>query len=291
MDLLVTGAGGLLGSNLATATESAGKSVIATYHNRKPQIQGNCEKLDITNKERIDSILRSYDPNVLINCAAMTDVDKCEQNPEKARLVNGDAPGMLAHLASKYDVKLVQISTDYVFDGRVQNWYEPGDETGPIQAYGRSKLRGERQVKKEHSNPLIIRLSFVYGRIETGELKGFPAWVLDRIQEGISTSLFTDQYVTPTRAGSAATTILDLCRRDATGTFHSAATDCVTPHEFGTALVETIGEPTTNLAQGCLADIDRPAERPQNTCLSVTKTEQQLDRSEPTLRKDLDVLF
>jgi len=291
MHVLVTGTGGLLGSNVATMAESAGETVTATYHNREPTIRGDCEELDITNTEQISNVLAGYDPDVLVNCAAMTDVDECEHNPEKAQRVNGDAPGELARLADNHNIKLVQISTNYVFDGRKQERYEPDDETGPIQVYGRSKFRGERQVNKNHPNPLIVRPSFVYGRNETNELLGFPAWVLSRIQGGVSTPLFTDQYVTPTRAGSAAKTILELCRRDATGTFHSAATNCVTPYEFGTTLAEITGESITTLKRGRLSDVDRPAKRPRYTCLSVAETEQQLERSEPTLREDIAALF
>ena len=291
MRLLVTGAGGLFGSNVAAVADGAGETVIATYHNRQPDVPVTCAQFDITNADRFEELLTDHAPDTVVNCAAMTDVDRCERKPEQARRINGDAPGTLAGIAADQGVEFIQVSTDYVFDGRSDRGYEPDDETSPIQTYGRAKLLGERRVRNRHPNPHIVRLSFVYGRNDRGDLEGFPGWFLDRLRSGESTPLFTDQHVTPTRAGAAAETVLELCQTPVAGTFHVATRNCVTPYEFGTTLAELAGEPTSILNESRMADIERAAERPRNTCLSVERTETELGRPQPTVGTDLRALL
>jgi dTDP-4-dehydrorhamnose reductase len=197
MRLLVTGAGGLFGSNVAAVAERSGETVTATYHNRRPDVPVSCAQLDITDAERFETLLTDHAPDTVVNCAAMTDVDRCERKPERARRINGDAPGTLAGIAADRDVAFMQVSTDYVFDGRSGREYEPDDETRPIQTYGRTELLGERRVRSGHPNPLVVRLSFVYGRNDRGDIGGFPGWLLERLRNEESTPLFTDQHVTP----------------------------------------------------------------------------------------------
>ena len=290
MQLLVTGAGGLLGGAIVRAASGTEWSVIGTYHTEEPALNMNCEQLDITESQRFEELLSRYRPDVVINCAAMTAVDGCEDDPEQARRVNGTAPGEMARIAAEHGIGFVQISTDYVFDGEKADRYEPDDTPNPRQVYGESKLRGERAVRESHSAPWIVRLSFVYGRNPQGEIEGFPAWVLDRLEDGESTPLFVDQHITPTRAGSAAETILDLVRMGGGETVHVAARDCVTPYEFGVKLAEITGHSTELLAKGSMTDVDRAADRPKNTCLSVQRVESVLGRSQPTVEADLRAL-
>ncbi|MCY4732437.1 SDR family oxidoreductase [Natronomonas gomsonensis] len=291
MDVLVTGAGGLLGSNVAAVAADRGYSVLGTYHNREPELDVETAQLDITDADQFAELFATHAFDAVINCAAMTDVDGCEQHSEQARRVNGNAPGEMASIAAQHGIDFVQISTDYVFDGRRDGRYAPGDETNPIQEYGRSKALGEETVRDGHPEALIVRLSFVYGRNNQGTIEGFPAWVLDRLAREESTPLFTDQFITPTRAGSAAETTLDLSREATTGTVHVAAQDCVTPFELGTTLAELAGEPVDLLEEGRMADVDRPAVRPKNTCLAVEQTESLLGRAQPTLEEDLLALL
>jgi dTDP-4-dehydrorhamnose reductase len=219
----------------------------------------------------------------------MTDVDACESDPETAQAVNGDAPGALASACANRDIGLVHVSTDYVFDGESDSPYEESAEPNPLQVYGASKLDGERQVRNSDADALVVRLSFVYGvHAGSGELTGFPAWVRDRLIAGETTTLFTDQRVTPSRAGQAAETILDLLSADAEGTVHVASRSCVTPYEFGDAVRERAGADPRLIEAGSMADVDREAERPVNSCLDVTRVEELLGRSQPTLEADID---
>lgn len=291
MRALILGANGLLGSNVVSAARARGWDAVGTYHSERPPFQVALHQLDIRDREGFVSLVDRFDPDAVINCAAATDVDGCEADPELARAVNGHAPGHLATVCAERDTSFVHVSTDYVFDGRAETPYEESAEPNPIQVYGETKLRGEEAVRNADDDSSIVRLSFVYGiHRGSGELEGFPAWVRDRLATGEETPLFTDQRVTPSRAGSAAATMLDLLDAGANGTFHVASWSCVTPYEFGDEIRARMDAPPDLIGRGSQADVDRPAERPQYTCLDVSKVEAELGRPQPTLAEDLEAI-
>lgn len=288
MDLLVVGAGGLLGSNVVAEGAGRGHTVTGTYHSSVPALDVTLEQLDIRDEETFRFLLDTYQPDAVVNCAAMTDVDACEADTEAAFEVNGNAPGTLATVCRNHSCRFVHVSTDYVFDGEVETPYTEMAAPDPVQVYGDSKRNGERRVQDADVEALITRLSFVWGcHRATNELTGFPAWVRDRLTAGESTPLFTDQFVTPSRAGQAAATILDLVASDHAGHFHVASRSCVSPYQFGTRLCEHFDASLELLEEGSKRAVDRPASRPSYTCLDVSKVEGALDRPQPTLEADL----
>lgn len=288
MKALVFGANGLLGSNVVTEIERSSGDPVGTYHTSEPSFDYPCHQLDISDQESLIDILDRTRPNLVVNCAAMTDVDGCEEQSDRAIEVNAEAPETIATLCTERGISLTHVSTDYVFDGQAEQPYTVNDSPNPIQAYGRSKLAGERAVQQNHPDPTIVRLSFVYG-IHRGsnELQGFPAWVRGRLREAEPTPLFTDQWVTPTRAGQAAETILDLFNTGATGLYHVASRSCVTPHEFGEKIRESMGVSSGYVEEGSLDDVERPADRPSYSCLDVSSVEEALGRAQPSLVDEL----
>lgn len=291
MDVFVVGAGGLLGSNVVATAIDRGVSVAGSYHSTRPSFDIPVRELDIRASEDFEELLAEFSPSIVINCAAMTDVDKCEQRPERAHSINADAPAAMARRCSERGVGFVHVSTDYVFDGESDERYGEESKPNPLQAYGRSKLAGDRNVRSAHDSSLIVRPSFVYGvnrAPETTELAGFPVWVRSRLNANQDVPLFTDQYVTPSRAGSTAETLLDLVDDEASGTYHVAVRSCVTPYEFGRVIASTMRIGTDALKEGSQSDVDRPAARPVNTCLDVEHVETRLGRAQPTLQEDID---
>ena len=292
MRLLVVGANGLLGSNVVHAGQQRDWTVMGTYHSTRPDVDIPLTQFDLTEYETFDEVLRTHDPDLVVNCAAMTDVDGCETNPERANVLNGDAPGALAAQCADYDVEFVHVSTDYVFDGTARDPYGEAASPNPVQVYGESKQVGERAVQEADGDHLIARLSFVWGvHRSSGELTGFPAWVSDQLASGDSVPLFTDQWVTPTRAGQAAATLLELVDADVTGLYHVACRSCVTPYEFGKVLADQLGADTALIKEGSTDDIDRDATRPTYSCLGVTAVESQLGRPQPTLEEDVEEIW
>ena len=288
MQLLVVGANGLLGSNVVRAGKQRGWNVGGTYHSTKPTFDIPLTQFDLRKYNSFDDVLSKHDPDVVVNCAAMTDVDGCETNPEQANILNGDAPGGLAAQCYVNDVEFVHISTDYVFDGTERDPHSESADTNPVQVYGKSKLAGEQAATEETTDAVVARLSFVWGiHRSSNDLTGFPAWVRDQLQSGQDVPLFTDQWVTPTRAGQAAETLLNLIEQDVIGLYHIACSSCVTPYEFGEVIADHVGNSKELLSEGSMDDIERDATRPTYSCLDVEKVESELGRPQPTLREDV----
>ena len=303
MRLLVLGSNGLVGSNVVSCALARDWAVTGTYRSNAPDFDVSLDHHDIRETGDFERLLERHRPDAVVNCAALTDVDVCEKRPERAQDINARAPGTLAGSCAARDVRLVHFSTDYVFDGEANTEYTESSAPHPVQVYGESKLGGERAVRASHETASILRLSFVYGyHGATGGLVGFPAWVRDRLGAKRSVPLFTDQYVTPSRAGSVAETVLDLLNGRVDGLYHVASRSCVTPYAFGEAvgarLDGTDGANDTDsandrerlLERTKLSNIDRPARRPRHTCLNVARVEGVLGRAQPTLADDLDAI-
>lgn len=292
MRLLVLGANGLLGSNLVSEGKRRNWTVFGTYHTSSPDLDIDLWELDIRHNDQFQQIVKETNIDAVVNCAAMTDVDACEDHPERANSINGRSPGQIASICDESGVEFIHVSTDYVFDGEGDGLYTESDNVYPIQAYGKSKVLGEELVTKNHDDPIIIRLSFVFG-VHQGieELEGFPAWVCSRLRGRMKTPLFTDQYITPTRAGQAAETIASLLSTNGTGLYHVASRSCVTPFQFGEELRKHLDLPEELLMPGSVDDIDRLAVRPTHSCLSVSKVENKLGMPQPTLKEEIEELF
>ncbi|MXR19091.1 dTDP-4-dehydrorhamnose reductase [Halobacterium bonnevillei] len=291
MRLLVVGANGLLGSNVVRAGQQRGWTVCGTYHSTRPAFDIPLTQFDLREHDLFEAVLTEHDPDVVVNCAAMTNVDGCERISEQAYELNGDAPGELAAQCDGNGVSFVHISTDYIFDGTERKPYTESAEPNPIQVYGKSKLAGEQAVAEKLTDPLVARLSFVWGiHRGTGDLTGFPAWVCRQLRSGDAVPLFTDQWVTPTRAGQAAETLLDLIEQDATGCFHVACSACISPYEFGELIAESVNADQDLLSEGSMEDVNRDATRPAYSCLDVEHVESTLGRSQPTVREDVEAV-
>ena len=154
MDVLVLGANGLLGSNVISECQRRQMDVSGTYHATEPSFSIPLYQLDIRNQEHVRRIVERTAPTHIVNCAAMTDVDECETEPELAYDINGEAPAALAELCADQGIQFCHVSTDYVFDGDASSPYPESADTNPIQRYGGSKLEGERDVLEGHGNTL-----------------------------------------------------------------------------------------------------------------------------------------
>lgn len=290
MRLLVVGGSGLVGSNVVREGLDRGWDVTATYHTDQPAIGCPLDRVDIRDADAFRSVFDTRHPDLVVNCAALTDVDACERTPERAAEVNGVAPRRLAAACRSRGTGFVNLSTDYVFDGSANRPYTEDDDPRPIQRYGATKYLGERKVRAAHPDALIARLSFVYGtRGDNGTLDGFPAWIRGQLADPdpASVPVFSDQFVTPTRAGAAAETLCDLADAGATGLFHVASRSCVTPYEFGRTLCERWDVDPAPLERVSTDSLDRPADRPRYSCLDVSKVATRLERPQPTVDEDI----
>lgn len=288
MRILVVGSNGLLGGNVTSVALDRNETVVTAYHSEDPGFDCQSHQIDITSSIAVDDLVDEIDPDAIVNCAAMTDVDGCETDPEQAYAVNADGAEHVARAAERVDAALVHTSTDYIFDGEETAPYSETADPAPKQVYGESKLVGERQVCEIYPDPLIARLSFVYGRsLPDGTITGFPSWILERARKGDEIPLFTDQRVSPSYAKATARTLLDLLDSAHGGTFNVTSRSCLTPYEFGELIVEEAGFTDASLIESSMDDIDRNAERPQYTCLDTTGVEKTLNRPQSTLAEDI----
>ena len=195
--ILVTGSGGQLGNEIQRLANDY-RGYIFDYT--------DIEELDIKNSQQVDSYFDVTKPQVIINCAAYTAVDKAETNETLAYLVNARATENLARSASRTGAMIVHVSTDYVFDGMAFSPYNESDQTNPQSAYGRSKLAGEEAVRQNASNGIIIRTSWLYSAFGNNFIKTMIRYGKEREE----LSVVFDQIGTPTYARDLAKVILDI---------------------------------------------------------------------------------
>jgi dTDP-4-dehydrorhamnose reductase len=234
--ILVTGASGLLGREVVEQAVVNGSDVCSVYFEHKPDI-GRSLRLDLTNAKSVKECLQAERPDFVINTASLTDVDRCEREPELAKIVNGDAAGFLAEACRDVDAFLVHVSTDYVFDGRRGN-YNENDQPAPINQYGASKLLGEQLVKK-YENTCVGRTSVVFGWGRLPRLN-FGAWVYSKLSKGEKVSVISDQFASPTLNTNLAAMVLELAKRRIRGLVHVAGATKCSRYDFAVKLANAL---------------------------------------------------
>jgi dTDP-4-dehydrorhamnose reductase len=280
---MVTGAGGMLGNDLADRLASQGYDVVAVTKGH----------LDITDRKRVLETVRQVHPHIIVNCAAYTKVDDCEANVETANLVNGTAVGNLAEAANEEDALLVQVSTDFVFDGSANRPYEPDDATSPLSAYGTSKHLGEKEAKlaKKH---VIVRAAWLFGT------KGpnFVEAIRKQVDAGrTELRVVNDQRGCPTYTPHLAAAIEALAReaidhRRARGIAHYADAPECSWYDFAVEIVRNL-RPDGGIAirPVTTAEFPRPARRPAYSVLSTKRYEEITGNQPASWKEGLEAYF
>src|SRR2546422_7105433 len=231
--VLDAGGTGLLGQYVGQEALRRGHHVIATHRGRHAPDDERIEwhRLDIRDSDAVSALVRSVQPNLVLNAAAMTDVDRCEADPDEAKYVNETAAGHLAFLSKEAGAGFVHFSTDYVFDGSRPATEDT--EPHPLKAEGETKLFGEREVSKAHAAPIVLRLSSVFGWNRWSPKTNAVTWILQKLEAGEGGPLFLDQKGTPTDAQTAAGRPFHLLDQTASGAFHLSGPDCAPRVELG----------------------------------------------------------
>ncbi|HEY1922359.1 MAG TPA: dTDP-4-dehydrorhamnose reductase [Tepidisphaeraceae bacterium] len=266
--ILITGGGGMLGSALADLLITRGSRPISPTH----------QELDIADRSALKNAFADHKPTLVLNCAAFTKVDLCEQEKEKADAVNGHAVGHLASLCRQIGAPLVHISTDFVFDGSLRRPYLTTDPVNPLSAYGKSKLLGEQELQKNAPDRwLIVRTAWVYGRCGAN----FPRTMIQAAQAGKPLSVVNDQFGTPTYTVDLAQAILDLLGSGANGLWHVTNSGNTNWFDFAKAALEEFGirAEITPLTSAEWA-VKRPntAARPAYSILDLLPLQKQIGR-------------
>lgn len=233
---MITGASGQLG--LALNCLLKGRSEYELYRTDAfANIDGTVEALDITDEDMIKSYINNKKPDIIINCAAMTAVDLCETEQDKAYRINAIGPKNLAMAAEQIGAKLVHISTDYVFDGQGSSPYTEDSTTNPVSVYGKTKQAGDEFVREYCKKSFILRTAWVFG-----EGKNFVKTMLRLAENNTKIKVVSDQYGTPTSAMELARVIIFLMETESYGTYHATCEGSTTWYEFAVAIFEKAGK-------------------------------------------------
>lgn len=255
------------------------------------------DTLDLANPDQIRQMIGAVRPDIVVNAAAYTGVDKAETEVELAQAINGTAPTVMAAAAQAVGATLIHISTDYVFDGTKNTPYLEEDVTHPLGAYGRSKLLGEQGVKARCDRHLILRTAWVYG---AGGKGNFVKTMLRLGKERDELRVVVDQVGTPTWTGHLATVIAQMIARlqhteqsaIPFGTYHVTNSGAISWYDFAIAIFEEaehLGFPLKIQAVVPIttAEYPTPAKRPAYSVLSHKKTTELLQTPPPHWRRDL----
>lgn len=269
--ILLTGINGQVGHALYPKLQSMGEVVTL-----------NRSQLDLSNTDSIRALVQQTKPDLIVNPAAYTAVDKAESEPDLAHAINGTAPGVLAEEAARSGALLVHYSTDYVFDGKKTDAYVETDATGPLSIYGASKLEGENAITAAGSAHLIFRTSWVYGAYG----KNFMRTILRLATERDSLRIVADQFGAPTSSSSIAdATIAALQAWDGSqsGIYHLVNSGETSWFSFAQEIVQqyealrtqkgwqALAATAENIAGIATHEYPTPAPRPQNSRLCTTQ--------------------
>ncbi|MEZ5937921.1 MAG: dTDP-4-dehydrorhamnose reductase [Hyphomonadaceae bacterium] len=263
----MAGASGQVSQSLARRAHDRGTDLVAAGR----------PTLDLASRSSVVAAVRFAAPDVVVNAAAYTAVDKAETDADAALQVNALGAGYLAEAAAAVDVPIIHISTDYVFDGTKSGPYLETDRPNPLCVYGVSKLEGERRVAEANARHAIVRTAWVYSPYGSNFVKTMLRLAADREEIGV----VADQFGTPTYALDMADGLLDIAERvasgdadDQWGVFHFASPDDACWADLAEATFEESrlhGGPTANVRRIATEDFPTPARRPANSRLDTSK--------------------
>lgn len=227
------------------------------------------DELDITDFEKLVRVVKEFRPHMLINPAALTAVDHCEDVPEQAFMVNGVAPGKMAELADKHSFIIVHISTDYVFSGEKRAPYVEEDPTFPLSVYGNSKLVGENLVRVGTEKHYVIRTAGLFG---PGGKGNFVKFVLENVRSGRRLKIVNDRYSSPTYTLELALQIRLIIEKELPyGIYHATSEGECNWFEFARKIVEITGEDMNLVKPVSSEEFVQKARRPQYSVLENRK--------------------
>ena len=284
MKYLVTGSAGLIGNQLVHDLEQSGEIVYSCYNNMKP-LYGIPTKLNLLNLEDIHKIFKKFQPDVVIHSAALTDVEKCEVDPQLANSLNVKATEVIAKEVEKISSYLMYISTDYIFDGK-SGFYKETDSTNPLNNYGKTKLLGEKFIENETSKWSIIRTSTPFG-VHPFK-KTFPVWVYENLKINKKINILEDQFTSPTYVPNLSKMILEITSRSLEGFFHLSGSTKISRFEFAKMIATKLNLDLSLLNPVKIDTMPWKANRPLDSSLNISKINAILKTKPYTIKQSLD---
>lgn len=270
MRLLVTGGSGLLGFKIVLKALEKSWNVITTYYRHEIPLENprlKKVKIDISNTIFLEDLILKTQPEVIIHCAAYTDVDGCELNKEYAWKVNVEATRSIVLAGRVVRAYMIYVSTDYIFDGE-KGMYKEEDIPNPLSFYGLTKLVAEQLVKNRDLLYCVVRPSAIYGW-GPGK-KNFATFVVEKLSKGETIKAVVDQYVSPTLNSLLADALIEIADLKPLGFLHVAG-ERLSRFDFAMKIAEKLDLPKENILKASVSDLKWVAKRPRDSSLDTSK--------------------
>jgi len=288
MRLLITGANGLLGINLAMEATRE-HEVIGVDRGKLKSAPFQVLRADILKMDEINSTLDATNPNWMVNCAALANLEKCEADPLQARNLNTDLPGELATLCAKRNIHFVHISTDSVFDGTREGAYTEEDEPSPPGVYSQTKLDGERVVEQANPQAIIARVNF-YGW-SLGARRSLAEFFVNNLSEGKNVNGFTDVIFCPMWVNHLSRLLIEMLKKNLHGLYHVVGAQPMSKYQFGVEVARTFGLRENLISPQSVERSGLTAKRSHNLWLSTHKLSTDLEHEIPRFSTGLDGFY
>jgi len=288
MKLLITGASGLLGINLALETMRS-HEVIGIDRGKLKSAPFPVRKANFFQRHVFDPALDATRPDWIINCAALANLEECEKHPGQARILNTELPRELADACARRNIKFVHLSTDAVFDGTREGPYTEDDEPNPQGVYSQTKLDGERAVLETNPDAIIARVNFfgwsLGGRRSLGE------FFVNSLSDGKNVNGFTDVIFCPMWVNHLSGLLVEMLQRDLRGLYHVVGAQAMNKYQFGVEVARKFGLRESLIAPQSVEISSLTAKRSHNLWLSVHKLSTDLGHEIPEFSTGLDGFY
>ena len=288
MKLLITGASGLLGISLALEAMRE-HEVIGVDRGKLQSAPFRVLKADVTDRSGLESILNSVRPDWLVNCAALTNLDICEEVPDLANALNTEVPGGLAAMCAERNIRFAHISTDAVFDGEKNTPYTEDDPPNPLGVYAQTKLDGERAVGAANPQAIIARVNF-FGWSLSGK-HSLSEFFVNYLREGRSVNGFTDVIFCPIFVYHTAGLLLHMLEKGLCGLYHVVGRQAMNKYQFGVEIARRFGLEESLISPRSVEGSGLAARRSHNLWLSTHKLSTDLGREIPSFSTGLDEFY
>ncbi len=269
--MLIVGGSGLVGSTLAQYAMPNYDLHVTINKNKITLTKAHISKIDLLeDRLAIINLIKTSNPDIVINTVAHSSVDLCETNPELANLLHVDITKDIATICHDIGSKLIHFSTDAVFDGKLNRKYTEEDVPNPINHYGKTRLAAESIVKEASNLNVILRTSVIYGWHERSR---FTNWIIQTLRDNKMVDPFVDQYNTPTLVDDLAKSILRIIEMSISGLYHAVGKTCLSRYEFALRLAEQFGFDKNLIKPVISYEKKQAAPRPPKTCLDANKLE------------------
>lgn len=287
--MLIIGGSGLVGSTLAQYAMHDYDLHVTINKNNVTLTRGRITKIDLLeDRLAIINLIKTSNPDIVVNTAAHSSVDLCETNPGLANLLHIDVTRDIVTACHDISSKLIHFSTDAVFDGKLNRKYTEEDNPNPINHYGKTRLAAESVVLEASNHNAILRTSVIYGWHERSR---FTNWIIQSLRDKKMVDPFVDQYNTPTLVDDLVKSILKIMELNVSGLYHAVGKTCLSRYEFALRLADKFGLDRNLIRPVTSSEKKQDAPRPFKSCLDAQKLEKKLGYDFCDIDTGIDYIF